>query len=308
MFIELQKSLLVSFEGCWTQWQRFESSSIHHFWDTCQHFLKTHFCLESWFFLLCLELQIILILVSFEGCWTQWQRFESSSIHHFWDTYQHFLKTHFCLESGFLSFLELQISLLVSFEGCWTQWQRFESSSIHHFWDTCQHFLKTHFCLESGFLSFLVPEQRCLAYHYTQLGRWTYFGWTQWQRFESSSTHHFWDTPQHFFKTHFCLESGFLSFLVPEQRGFCILNYNGKGLAALSLLWRRTPAWYTHCCRDAFLHSSITHNLEDEPTLAEHNGKGLKALAFTISEIPCQHFLKTHLCLESGFLLFIELH
>ena len=33
------------------------------------------------------------------------------------------------------------------------------------------------------------------------------------------------------------------------------------------------------------LHTT-TQNLADEPTLAEHNGKGLKALAFTISEIP----------------------
>ena len=106
-------------------------SSIHHFWDTPQHFLKAHFCLESGF-LSFLVLQIFL-LVSFQGCWIQWQRFESSSIHHFWDTPQHFLKTHFCLESGFLLFLELQKSLLVSFHGCWTQWQRFESSSIHQF-------------------------------------------------------------------------------------------------------------------------------------------------------------------------------
>ena len=49
----------------------------------------------------------------------------------------------------------------------------------------------------------LVPEQRWLAYHYTKLGRWTYFGWTKWQRFESSSIHHFWHTPQHFLKTCF---------------------------------------------------------------------------------------------------------
>ena len=82
--------------------------------------------------------------------------FESSSIHHSWDTPQHFLKTHFCLESGFPSFLELQKSLLESFQGCWTQWHRFESSSIHHFWDTPQHFLKTHFCVESSLLTFLV--------------------------------------------------------------------------------------------------------------------------------------------------------
>ena len=31
---------------------------------------------------------------------------------------------------------------------------------------------------------------------------------------------------------------------------------------------------------------TTTQNLADEPTLAEHNDKGLKALAFTISEIP----------------------
>ena len=72
-------------------------------------------------FLLFLELQKSL-LASFQGCWMQWQRFESSSIHHFWDTQKHSLKTHFFLESGFLSFLELQKSILVSFHGCWTQW------------------------------------------------------------------------------------------------------------------------------------------------------------------------------------------
>ena len=126
-------------------------------------------------------------LVSFQGCWTQWQRFQSSTIHHFWDTPQHFLKTYFCWESGFLSFLELQKSLSVSFQGCWTQWQRFESISIYNFWDTPQHFLKTHFCWESGFHSFLelqksppVSFQGC---------------WTQWQRFQSSTIHCFWDTP-----------------------------------------------------------------------------------------------------------------
>ena len=39
------------------------------------------------------------------------------------------------------------------------------------------------------------------------------------------------------------------------------------------------------------LHTT-TQNLEDERTLAEHNGKGLKALAFTISEIPHSIFSK----------------
>ena len=120
-------------------------------------FSKYIFCLESGF-LLFLELQKSL-LVSFQGCWTQLQRFESSSIHCFWDTPQHFLKTCFSLESGFLSFLELQKSLLVSFQGCWTQLQRFESSSIHHFSDTPQHFHKTHFLLRK-WLSFVprAPE------------------------------------------------------------------------------------------------------------------------------------------------------
>ena len=141
------------------------------------------------------------------GFWTQWQRFESSSIHQIWDTQQHFLKTHFCLESGFLLFLELQKSPTSKFSGCWTQWQRFESSSIHQIWDTQQHFLKTHFCLESGFLSFKGAElQKFLLVSFQGC-------WTQWQRFESSSIHHFWDTQQHFLKTHFCLDSGFLSFL-----------------------------------------------------------------------------------------------
>ena len=37
---------------------------------------------------------------------------------------------------------------------------------------------------------------------------------------------------------------------------------------------------------------TTTQNLADEPTLAEHNGKGLKALAFTISEIPHSIFSK----------------
>ena len=80
--------------------------------------LSAKFCVPrgSIGFLLFLELQKSL-LASFQGCWTQWQRFKGSSIHHFWDTLQHSLKTHFCLKSGFLSFLELQKSLLVSFQG-----------------------------------------------------------------------------------------------------------------------------------------------------------------------------------------------
>ena len=47
-FLDLQKSLLVSFQGCWTQWQRFESSSIHHFWDTPTAFSQNTFLLTKW--------------------------------------------------------------------------------------------------------------------------------------------------------------------------------------------------------------------------------------------------------------------
>ena len=107
---------------------------MHCLWDTPQHFLKTHFSIESGF-LSFVELQKSL-LVSFQGCWTQLQRFESSSMHCLWDTPQHFLKTCFSLESDFLLFLELQKPLLMCFEGCWTQLYMFERSSIHCFWDT----------------------------------------------------------------------------------------------------------------------------------------------------------------------------
>ena len=142
-----------------------------------QHFLKTHFCIESGF-LLFLELHKSL-LISFQECWAQWQRFKSSSIDHFWDTPQHFHKRQFCLESGFLSFLELQNSLLISFQGCWTQWQRFESSSIHCFSEILlQHFLKTYFCIDSGFLSVPRVPEIPTQYIFQEC-------WAQWQRFKS---------------------------------------------------------------------------------------------------------------------------
>ena len=158
----------------------------------------------------------------------------------------------------------------------WTQWQRFESSSTHHFWDTSTAFSQNTSLLRK-WLSFIPStriEMTCIPLHKTwqmnllwlmdppgtraempciplhKFGRWTYFGWTQWQRFESSSTHHFWDTPQHFLKTHLCIESGFL--LCLELQKSLLVSFRG----------------------------------------AEHNGKGLKALAFTTSEIPVSIFSK----------------
>ena len=120
VFLELQKSLLVSFQGCWTQLQRFESSSskiLHHF----------------------------------QGCWTQWQRFESSSMHCLWDTPLHFLNTCFSLERGLLLFLELQKSLLLNSQGWLTQLQRFESSSMHCLWDNPTAFSQNIFLFKKWF-------------------------------------------------------------------------------------------------------------------------------------------------------------
>ena len=329
----------------------FESSNTHHFWDTPHHFLKTHFSLESGF-LSFLELQES-PLASFQGCWTQWESFEISSIHHFWDTPQHFLKTHFCWESGFLSFLQLQKSLLVSrviknrcleycytklgrqtFFGQWPSSTRTEMTCIplHKTWQMNlpwsmnplvpeQRWLVYHYtklgrqtffgqwpsstrtemtCIplhktwqmnlpwpmdppvpEQRWLTYNytklgrwtyfgqwttpVPEQRWLAYHYTKLGRWTYFGWTQWQRFQSSSIHHFWDTPQHFLKTHFCLESSFLSF--QELQKSLLVTFQGCWTQ-----WQRFESTSIHCFWDT----------------------------------P-QHFLKTCFSLESGLLSFLQL-
>ena len=48
----------------------------------------------------------------------------------------------------------------------------------------------------------------------------------------------------------------------------------------MDLLWLMDPPSTIYT-----LHTT-TQNLADDPTLDEHNGKGLKALAFTISEIP----------------------
>ena len=134
---------------------------------------------------------------------------EHSSIHHFWDTPHHFLKTHFCLESGFLSFLELQKS---------PQYQSRDAlhTSTHNMadeptladgppryqsrdaWNTSAQKVADEPSLANGppvpdrdamntITQNLADEpslangppctrQRCLEYQYTKLGRWTYFG------------------------------------------------------------------------------------------------------------------------------------
>ena len=149
-------------------------------------------------------------------------------------------------------FLELQKSLLVCFWGCWTQWQRFESSSIHHFWDTPLH----------------VSQNTC-----------------------------------------FSLEIGFLSFL--ELQKSSTSKFLGV-LNTMAKVWNPAETVSEILLQQT---SQTTHSLPMTPQVraemtfipgatqklgrlvsyfggAEHNGKGLKALAFTISEIPHSIFSK----------------
>ena len=163
----------------------------------------------------------------------KWQRFESSSIHHFWDTPQHFLKMHFCLESGFLSLLELQKSLLVSrvienwcIEYCYTKLGRW----TYYGWWTPP-----------------VPEQRWLAYHYTKPGRWTYFGqWTS-PQYESrddlhTTTQNLADEPNlanepHQYQSRDDLHTTTQN-LADEPT---LAEHNGKGLKALAFTISEIP-------------------------------------------------------------------
>ena len=93
-----------------------------------------------------------------------------------------------------------------------------------------------------------VSEQRWLAY--------------------CSSIHHFWDTLQHFLKTHFCLESGFLSFLElqksPQYQSRDAMNTSTQNLADVPTLADDTPCKYQS--KDAL--NTSTQKVADEPTLA----------------------------------------
>ena len=98
-----------------------------------------------------------------------------------------------------------------------------------------------------------VPEQRWLAYHYTKLGRWTYFGWwtPQYQSRDAlnTTTQNLADEPN--------LANG-----PPSSRAemTCIPVHTTW---QMNLHWPMDPQFQS---RDA-LHTS-THNLADEPTLA----------------------------------------
>ena len=148
-----------------------------------------------------------------------------------------------------------------------------------------------------------VPEQRWLAYHYTKLERWTFFG--QWPpQYQSkddlhSTTQNLADEPTlangppcataemtciPLHKTWEMKLPWLMDPPVSEQR-WLAFHYTKLGRGTDLCQW---TAWYQS--RDD-LHTT-TQNLADEPTLAEQNGKGLKALAFTISDIPHSIFWK----------------
>ena len=132
-----------------------------------------------------------------------------SSIHHFWDTPQHFLKTHFPWKvtffiprapeihaskfSGVLNTMakvwKLYHSLLLRYSTAFPEkifqlrkWLSFIPKAPEIPPEPKQR------CLEYqhtklgrwtflGQWNPLVTEQKCLAFQYTQHGRWTYFGW-----------------------------------------------------------------------------------------------------------------------------------
>ena len=98
-----------------------------------------------------------------------------------------------------------------------------------------------------------VTEQRCLAYQYTQFGKWTYFGqWTSHTRAEMP-----------WLLVHRTWQMNILWPMDPWYHSWDALNTSTQYLADEPTLASGTP-WCRS--RDA-LHTS-THNLADEPTLA----------------------------------------
>ena len=235
-----------------------------------------------------------------------------SSIHHFWDTPQHFLKTHFCLESDFLSFLELQKSpQYQSRDALNTSTQNLADEPtlangtpgtraempcipVHTTWQMNLLWpmdppVPEQRCLEYQYTKFgsmnllwpmepLVPEQRCLAYQYTQLGRWTYFGqWTpQYQSRDAlnTSTQNLADEPtlangtpgtraeMPCIPAHTTWQMNLLWPMdppVPEQR---CLEYQYTKLGRWTYFGQWPPQYKS---RDAL--NTSTQNLADEPTL-----------------------------------------
>ena len=127
----------------------------------------------------------------------------------------------------------------------------------------------------------LVPEQRCLEYQYTKLGRWTYFGrwmpqeiknryleycytklgrWTFFGQWPPSTRAEMTCIPLH--KTWQMNLLWQMDPLVPEQR---CLEYQYTKLGRWTYFGQWTPPCYQS--RDAL--NTSTPNLADEPTLAD---------------------------------------
>ena len=117
----------------------------------------------------------------------------------------------------------------------------------------------------------LGPEERWLAFHYIKVGRWTYFGWWTPHGTRGEMTY----IPLH--KTCQMNQCWPMHPPVPEERW---LAYHYTKLGRWSYIGKWQPQYQSS---DDF--HTTAQNLADEPNLAEHNGKSLKALAFTISEI-----------------------
>ena len=133
--------------------------------------------------------------------------------------------------------------------------------------------------------------------------------------FESFSFPCFWDTPLHFLKTCFSLESGFLLLLrAPE---IPTIKFSGM-LNIMVVVWRLqhspllryTPAF----SQNKFLlwkWLSFIPRAPEFPTskfsgVLKRLARVLRALAFAVSQKSYSIFSK-HICLQNGFLTFLEL-
>ena len=147
-FLELQKSLLVSFQWCWTQWQSGQDEfKFGRSMPTSagRSTPITDILWSRW----------VQIWQIYPQYWHLVVKMSSHLAHLPLDLLADLappvLTSHGQGEFKFgrsypPPFIprtpEIQKSLLVSFQGCWTQWQRFESSSIHLFWDSHNIFSK----------------------------------------------------------------------------------------------------------------------------------------------------------------------
>ena len=126
----------------------------------------------------------------FSGVLNTMTKVESSSIHYFWNTPQHFLKNTFFFRR-WPTFIprapEISTSMFSGVQNTMTNVWKLQHSRFLRYPTA---FPQNRFLLRKCFVSFQVLQKSLLV------------SFQGWQRFEISGTHHFWDTPQHFLKTH----------------------------------------------------------------------------------------------------------